>query len=140
MPTFWLKALGVSGSPMSDHWGTKKNPPFGATLYEKVMFSRKPSIKQEDRLVYYAVGKGVIIAEGEAISIPYEAKGFEGSDKRPYPWWVNVRIDRSREFIHDGTPLEQISVGDRELSRIMRRRSHIRLTRAEYNAAVRALS
>lgn len=140
MATFWLKALGLSGHPVQDDWANKLH--YGhqkAQLDKRVMFPRKPRIKPGDRLVYYAVGNGVIFAEGEALSIPYEEESFIGPDKRPYPWWVNMRIDHRREFIHDGIPLNDISVGERELSRLMRRRSHIRLTRAEYNAAVRAL-
>lgn len=140
MATFWLKALGLSGNPVRDDWTNRLHGPQKATLDKKVMFPRKPSIKPGDRLVYYAVGKGVIFAEGEALSIPYEDQSFVGPDGRTYPWWVDVRIDHSREFVRQGVPLGTISVSDRPLSLLMRRRSHIRLTRAEYNAAVRALS
>lgn len=140
MATLWLKALGLNGYPVVDDWANKLHGPQKATLDKKVMFPRKPHIKPGDRLVYYAVGKGVIFAEGEALSIPYEDQPIVAQDGRPYPWWVDVRIDHRRTFVHQGIPLNTISVSDRQLSLLMRRRSHIRLTRAEYNAAVRALS
>ncbi len=64
----------------------------------------------------------------------------EHTDRRPrYPWWVDIRLDLSCDFVHDGVPLETLSVDGRDLRRLMRRRSHIRLTRKEYEAAVRAL-
>jgi hypothetical protein len=134
MKTLWLKALGVTGHPVDDDWRSK------TPLEKKVMFPRKPHIRPGDRLVYYAVGDGVIFAEGETRSIPYYEKTAVGKDGRHYPWWVDMHIDHGVEFVHKGIPLNGISVGERKLSKLMQRRSHIRLEPAEYKAAVRALS
>lgn len=144
MPKFWLKALGMGmgkpgeplepGEPLRDDWTELDN----GLLKRRVMFPRRPSVERGDRIVYYSAGRGrgLIFAEGEVTSYPYE----ERSDRRPrYPWWVDVRLDLGCDFIHDGVPLETLSVDGRDLRRLMRRRSHIRLTPREYEAAIRAL-
>jgi len=52
---------------------------------------------------------------------------------------VNAKLYHWREFLHDGEPLEALNVGERDLRKVIKRRSHIRLTDAEFNAAVAAL-
>lgn len=136
MPNFWLKALGMGerGEPLRDDWTNLED----GLLEHRVMFPRRPSVERGDRIVYYAAGRErrLIFAEGEATSYPYH----EGRDKRPqYPWWVNLRIDLKRDFIHDGVPLDALSVDGRDLPKLMRRRSHIKLSRKEYEAAIRVL-
>ncbi len=137
MPDLWLKTLGLGMLRAPDDWANRPHGPRKVKLDQAVMFPHRPSVMPGDRLVYYAAGWGVIFAEGEAISVPYEDRSYVEAG-RTWPWWVNVRLDHRREFIHDGVPLDAISVG-RDLRRLMRRRSHIRLTRAEYDAAVRVL-
>lgn len=138
MATCWLKSLGLGTLRAPDDWAKKTHGSRKATLDQAVMFPRRPSVQPSDRLVYYATGWGVIFAEGEATSFPYEDRSFV-EEGRTWPWWVNVRLDHSREFIHDGVPLNTISIDGRDLSRVMMRRSHIRLSPKEYAAAVRAL-
>jgi hypothetical protein len=100
------------------------------------MFPRRPNVERGDRIVYYAPGWKLVFAEGEATSYPYE----ERSDKLPhYSWWVNIRLELKRDVVHDGIPLDALSVDGRDLPLRMLRRSHIKLTPKEHDAAVRAL-
>lgn len=136
MPSRWLKALGMGarGEPLRNDWMEYEN----GLLERRVMFPRRPNAAPGDRIVYYAAGRNrrLIFAEREVTSNPYD----ERFDKLPhYQWWVDVRLDLKRDFIHQGVRLDVISGDGRELSRLMRRRSHIRPTPKEYEAAKRAL-
>lgn len=155
MQEFWLKALGMGprddspgsiqhGERISYNWveaerqrGLLEKLDNGSLTY-RVLFRRQPrSIERGDRIVFYAPGWKLVFAEGEVISYPYN----EPSDRFPhFTWCVNVRVDRKRDFIHDGIPLNALSVDGRDLPLRMLRRSHIRLTQSEYEAAKRALS
>jgi len=139
MTDFWLKALGTGTERLVDAWADKKHGAGRKTLDKAVMFPRRPSIARGDRIVYSAAGSGLVFAEGEVVSFPYEDDSFSDSTRR-YPWWVNVRIDHRREFIHDGVPLDALSVDGRNLRKLMRRRSHVRLSPKEYRAALDALA
>lgn len=129
---YWLKALGMGarGQQMPDDWRSI------SVLTRAATFGREPSVKTGDRIVYYAAGKGLVFAAGEVTSYPYRAEDPSEGD---WPWRVNVRLDLQKEWIHDGAPLETLNVGKRDIRVSMRRRSHIRLTEDEYNAAVDAL-
>ena len=131
MKEFWLKALGTTADPMPDDWRSI------TVLTHSATFGRHPSVKAGDGIVYYATGKGLVFAAGLVTSYPYQA---ESPTETHWPWRVNVRLDHQKDFIHDGVPLEDLSVGERDLKVSMRRRSHIRLSQAEYDAAVGALS
>lgn len=53
-----------------------------------------------------------MFAEGKVTSTPYTDpihEIFEGSDGRPYPYWVNVAIDVSVKHVQHGVPLADIS-------------------------------
>ena len=129
---FWLKALGMGarGQRMPDDWRSI------IVLTHAATFSREPSLKAGDGIVYYGSGWGLIFAAGVVTSYPYRSDDPSDAD---WPWRVNVRLDWQKEWIHDGPPLETLNVGDRDVRVSMRRRSHIRLTEDEYNAAVAAL-
>jgi hypothetical protein len=129
---YWLKALGMGarGQQMPDDWRSI------TVLTHSATFAREPSLKAGDGIVYYASGKGLIFAAGEVTSYPYRA---EDPSESNWPWRVNVRLDHQKEWIHEGAALETLNVGDRDIRVSMRRRSHIRLTEDEYNAAVAAL-
>ena len=90
-----------------------------------------------DGIVLYASGTGLFFAVGEVTSFPYR---FEDDGQTDWPWRVNVKLAHSREFLHDGVPLEVLNVDERDLRKTIKRRSHIRLSAAEYDAAVRVLS
>lgn len=129
---YWLKALGTSatGQQMPDDWRSIE------VLTHAATFGRHPSLKAGDGIVYYATGRGLIFAAGEVTSYPYQA---ESETETHWPWRVNVRLDWNKPFIHEGVPLEHLNVDGRDLRVSMRRRSHIRLSEAEYETAVNAL-
>lgn len=56
-----------------------------------------------------------------------------------WPWRVDVDITSSVDFIPRGAPLEDANVDGRNLKRSIRQKSHIRLSQAEYAAAVDAV-
>jgi hypothetical protein len=130
--TFWLKALG--GGPrvarMPDDWRS-----VGNSLFERaVTFAQEPSIEPGDKIVLYAAGWGAFFALGSAESYPYTADGDD-----PWKWRVDFKVEHAVPAIHDGLPLQVLNVDGRDLRVSMKRRSHLRLSEAEYDAAVEAL-
>ena len=70
-------------------------------------------------------------------SYPYLAEENATTD---WPWRVNVELDSWRQFVHDGERLSDLNVEDRDLRKVIKRRSHIRLSDAEYAAATQVLA
>jgi len=133
MDNSWIKALG--GGPrikrMPDAWRD-----VGNGLFERgVTFAQNSSIEPGDKIVLYAAGWGAFFACGTAHSCPYEY-----DDDDPWRWRVDFKLDHAVPRIHDGVPLQVLNVDGRDLRIAMRRRSHIRLSEAEYDAAVQALT
>lgn len=135
MPDNWIKALGmgVRGKQLRDDWRNER----GGLFLEALTFARRPGLAKGDGVVLYAVGVGVVFAVGRVTSHPF----LDDSDESNWPWRVNIELDesRSREFVHDGEPLDVLSVDERDLRKAMKRRSHIRLSDAEFEAAEDAL-
>ncbi len=131
----WIKSLGMGarGPQLPDHWADIDDGIF----HRAVTFRGRPGMATGDGIVLYASGTGLIFAIGHVTSYPYrqEAVGHES-----WPWRVNVELSRWREFIHDGVPLDLLNVESRDLRKVIKRRSHIRLTDTEYAAASAALS
>lgn len=130
----WIKALG--GGPriqrMPDDWRD-----VGEGLFERaVTFARRSRIEPGDKIVLYAAGWGAFFACGTAHSYPYECD--EDDDR--WRWRVDFQIDHAVPWIHDGLPLQVLNIDGRDLRVAMRRRSHIRLSEVEYDAAVKALA
>jgi len=94
-------------------------------------------MRPEEGIVLYASGTGVIFAVGEITSFTYQ---LEDTDQPAWPWRVNVKLAAWREFVHDGIPLEALNVEERDVRQSIKRRSHIRLSEAEYAEAQRLLS
>jgi len=88
-------------------------------------------------IVYYASGTGLIFAVGEIMGFPYRN---DDPAHQGWPWRVKVKLSHWRDSISDGVPLEALNVEERDLRQVIKRRSHIRLSEAEYNEAVRLLS
>lgn len=129
----WVKTLGMGarGEQLRDDWGNER----GGLFRKALTFARRPGLAKGDGVVLYAAGVGVIFAAGKVTSHPY----LDETDASPWLWRVNIELDWSREFLHDGEPLEVLNVEDRDLRKAIKRRSHIRLSNAEFEAAVRAL-
>jgi hypothetical protein len=116
---------------MPDDWRS-----VGNGLFERaVTFAQKSSIEPGDKIVLYAAGWGAFFAAGTAESYPYPKEG----DGR-WRWRVKLSLDHALPAIHDGIPLQLLNVDGRDLRVAMRRRSHIRLSEAEYEAAIQALA
>lgn len=134
MPDNWLKALGMGarGQQLPDHWATVGEGLF----HHAVTFAARPSMGTGDVIVLYASGTGLFFAVGSVTSYPYL---FEEAGTTNWPWRVNVELDHWRDFVHDGVPLDALNVDGRDLRQVIKRRSHVRLSDREYEAAVRAL-
>ena len=131
--TYWLKALGMGarGEQMPDNWRNID------VLTRHATFKRQSSFKPGDKVVYYASGKGLVFAEGDVTSGPYYAR--EDGVESNWPWRVDVSIESSIDFIPRGVNLADAAVDGRDLRRSIRQKSHIRLSEAEYRAAVDAI-
>lgn len=101
-------------------------------------FTRPPrSIERGHGIVYYAALTGLVFAAGRVTSYPYKLEEEWTPD---WPWRVDVSIEVFEEFIHNGVRLGELNVEDRDLRRSIRQKSHIRLSDAEYAAAVKLLT
>jgi hypothetical protein len=127
--TAWLKALGTHDDPIPDHglasisWVTND-----------IGFPVDPSVRPGDRLVLYASGLGKIFGVVEANLAPQ-------LDNRAKPWSYRVRV-RARLVFNDlarAPDLAEANTDRRNLRKSIRQQSHIRLTDAEYAAAVEAM-
>jgi hypothetical protein len=123
---------GARGTPLRDDWKHEGN----GILLRAATFARKSGIRTGDGIAYCATGRRVVFAAGHATSLPYLA---ESPDETHWPWRVNVSLPWVTEFVYEGVPLEHLNVGERELARSIKQHSHIRLTKEEYEAAVRGL-
>ncbi|MGV1048515.1 MAG: hypothetical protein ACOYD4_08355 [Solirubrobacterales bacterium] len=132
MADTWIKALGTSENQLADDWRSER----GGLFKDAITFKSKPGLRKGDGVVLYATGTGLIFAVGTVTSHPYLPAGESDSG---WPWIVNVEYQRSRPFIHDGELLEVLNVEDRDLRKVIKRRSHVRLSEAEFEAAVQAL-
>jgi len=128
---YWLKAFGLPGSLLDDDWKNHK----GGLLTRRATFPRRPGVRPGDRLVYYAVGYGVVFAVYEARSLPFHAEPDDD-------WGWHVRVERvlDVDFVHDGVLLDDLNVGGRDLRRSIRQHSAIRLSDSEGEAAAQELS
>jgi hypothetical protein len=131
----WLKSLGMGarGRQLPDDWGAVGNGLF----HNAITFASNSSLKRGDGVVLYASGTGLFFGVGSVTSFPYLAEDNPGTD---WPWRVNVKLDHWRDFVHDGEPLTDLSIDGRDLGQVIKRRSHIRLSDAEFDAAVTALA
>jgi hypothetical protein len=121
----WLKAIGAVGWPAKENWWTDKDRDQG------VNFPYRPrSIREGDLLVVYAAGTGKVVGVLEVASGWYH----EGKEER-WPWRMKTRVRAARP-ISEGVALESLS-DEREITKSIRQKSHIRLTS---NEAAKALA
>lgn len=135
MADIWIKALGGGAreARIPDDWATVADGLFN----HSVTFGRHPNMKRGDKIALYASGWKLIFAVGEVTGAAYQAESVADT---PWPWRVNVHLHQSVRFVHDGVPLDELSVDGRDLSVSMRRRSHMRLSDAEYEVAAASLA
>jgi hypothetical protein len=135
MNDYWIKALGMGAreQQLPDRWDEIGNGLFRHELTSGV----RPGMRTGEGIVYYASGTGLIFAVGEITSFPFRS---DDPDQPHWPWRVKVKLTHWRDFIPDGVPLEALNVEERDLRQTIKRRSHIRLSAAEYDEAVRLLA
>jgi len=129
----WLKMLGTTEHPMQDDW---LNEGFRTTDF--VTSRKRMSMRPGDGIALYATGLGSVFAFGRVTSFVYERPdaGQEG-----FEWCVNVDLgDNYREFIHEGVPLDLVSVDGRDLRGSIKQQSHIKLSPVEFDAIRKALA
>jgi hypothetical protein len=128
----WLKNVGTSTQPLEDDWRSKR-----AWLSEFVTSRQRMSLKPGDGIAYYATGLGSVFAVGTVTSFVYEQPEEQHED---YTWRVDVNLSHWRNFVHEGVPLELVSVEERDLRGSIKQKSHITLSPAEYEAISTALA
>jgi hypothetical protein len=126
----WLKMLGTTEHQMQDDWLNEEDRSKGFVASRKRM-----SMRPGDRLVYYATGIGSVFAIATVTSFLYKQANAEG-----FEWGVDVELQQHKQFLHEGLPLEVVSVDGRDLRQSIRRQSHIKLRPAEFEAAAKALA
>ena len=130
---YWLKALGSAASPLSDDWEQVGN----GVLRRHATFSKRPIVKKGDEVVYSASGTGLFFAAGSVTSHPY----LDRTDSRDWPWRVDVELQLSTRFIHDGVRLDELVLpsSHNDVRNRIKRRSHVQLTADEHRVAVEKL-
>lgn len=129
----WLKMLGTTEHPMRDDWLNH-----GPRTTDLVTSRKRMAMRPGDGIALYATGRGAVFAFGTVTSFAYERPdpGHEG-----FEWCINVDLgDNYREFLHDGVPLDLVSVDVRDLRKSIKQKSHIRLSPAEFEAIRKALA
>jgi hypothetical protein len=124
MTTFWLKMIGTAEKPWQDR-------PYDHAF---VGFrGRKPSgIHRGDHLVLYAVGGSKrIFALGEV------TKEWYRSENKDWPYFVDVHLEVNLAP-SSGVSINEVGASE-WVHRKIRRRSHVKLTLAEYELAARKL-
>jgi hypothetical protein len=130
--TTWLKLVGAVDFPMPDRWLDGRKD-----LLDEVGFTKRASLEIGDELVMYAIPQRRIVGIAEVQSHPI--KGTKTGEER-WPWRSKIRwkiaiadYDRCPELADIEEP------GGRELSKSVRRQSHIGLKWGEYERAKAAL-
>jgi hypothetical protein len=76
-----------------------------------------------------------------ASTVASYAYWFESDGHTSWRWRVKVQLEPqyTREFIHEGVPLDVLNVDGRTFGNLMKRRSHMSLTDDEWQAGLDAL-
>ena len=125
----WLKALGTSGGGEIPTQGLAKID----WVIRDIGFPVEPAVSVGDRLVLYASGHAKFFGVVEVFMPPY-------LDNRAAPWSYRCEV-RARLVLDDlarAPALDELRVG-RDVRKSVRQQSHIRLSAAEYDAAVDSL-
>jgi hypothetical protein len=128
----WLKNVGTSARPIEDAWRVERD-----WLSRFVTSRQRMSMKPGDGIAYYATGLGSVFAIGSVTSFVYERSEEEHGD---FIWRVDVELTSWRDFVHEGIPLEHVSVEDRDLRGSIKQKSHIALSPPEFAAIASALA
>jgi hypothetical protein len=129
----WLKMLGTTEHQMQDDWLNE-----GQRDKNFVASRKHMSLRPGDGIALYATGVGAVFAFGTVTSFAYEKPDVNGEG---FEWRVNIDLcNNYREFLHDGVPLDLVSVDGRDLRKSIKQQSHIKLSPAEFEAIKKALA
>jgi hypothetical protein len=122
----WLKSIGVSDSQVAEEWWAEADNETGLD------FPFRPrSIKAGDLLVVYASGTGNVVGVVETIS-----EWYPGGKRSRWPYRMNSKI-LAQMPVSKGVPLATLS-DEREITKSIRQKSHIRLSSSEASTALTA--
>lgn len=149
---FWIKSVGAARAPLKDEWLREEIAVDGALaasprLAERVHFPRNKrpvGITVGDFFLLYGVTDlgGRIIGAGIFKSRFYEEDRAEElklrseEDVVAWPWRIDIEMLISVWHAHRGPTIEAVDIDPVK----MRRRSHLRLTEAQYLAGLTALA
>jgi len=132
MPT-WLKLIGSAKKPITEQ------PFYGNYNAEHVGFrkTRKPGIRSGDHLFLYAPGgRRRIFALAQAIADPERDADYNSKEEGSCRWKLRVRYLINLP-VSCGILIDDVTSGRRELTRSVRRASHIKLLPQESQLADR---
>lgn len=132
--TAWLKVIGKSDDPLRDDWGEH-----APSILRYASFAKQPgrgSFVPGDDFVYHAIGRDLsrVVAVGRVVGEGFLDDGR--IEKRGWPWLVPVELHARKELIRDGFSLDLLD-DRRELTKSVRRQSHIVLHQPEFEKARR---
>ena len=132
--TNWLKVIGTSRQKFRREWTTE-----APHLLRVATFAGRCSWQPGDEFLYHAIGVdgSRLVAIGAVLSACYHNPDIDPG----FEFACDIRLTTKRPLVSEGVPLEDVNVrGGRDLRRTVARRSHIRLTDAEFERAKRALA
>jgi hypothetical protein len=125
--TVWLKSIGIPSRHAAEEWWNEADNDKGLD------FPFRPrSIQPGDLLAVYASGTGLVIGIVEV-----KSSWYPGGKHPRWPYRMNTEIV-AKEPVSQGVPLASLS-NEREITKSIRQKSHVRLSDAEAAAALAAL-
>jgi hypothetical protein len=129
----WLKMLGTTEHQMQDDWLNE-----GDREKTFVASRKRMSLRPGDGIALYATGVGSVFGFGTVTTFAYKKPDTNGEG---FEWRVDVNLGNNyREFLHEGVPLELVSVDGRDLRKSIKQQSHIKLSPIEFDAVKKALA
>jgi hypothetical protein len=129
--TYWLKLIGSSTKPITDH------PFYGNYKEEYIGFRKpgKPGIRMGDHIFLYAPGGSrSIFALAEATDDPELDNNFNSKEEGSCQWQLSIRYLMNLP-VANGIMIDEVNSGRRNLTRSICQQSHIKLFPEEYKLA-----
>ena len=120
---YWIKSAGTADDPVPANWYSWGRNSLGG-FGDPTMFSRRPAVRQDDRLVFYAVGSAARFKVGRIFAVVEVSSEPEPSGHERWPWQVFSRMLVPGPRLPTCPSIDDIDVALTSL----RRQSHISLT------------
>jgi len=104
--TYWLKGAGTSEDPLPDDW------PEQSLLWRTANSPQRPTLRTEDRVVYWAVGSGRVLGDGEARFFALARVVSEPPEQCAHPRWpwkVDVEFITAVDRLSEAPRLSDIN-------------------------------